>query len=250
MPSSLRRMQANSPSRIDRTPPLTVTGYFTALGQPFLTRVVGGYSSKTTTMLEQLLKTLVDQGQQQVVENPAIPNELNQQVIGEAGRSIFEGLQGTLASGGLSQLMGLFTGGGQQGQGGGLSGLLSNPMVQNIVQSFTGKLTSQFNLNPATAMQVGSQLIPEVLGRFSSQVSDPNDSSIDINSVIQSLTGGQMGQTNFNDLAGRFTGGAGGDVDGDGDVDLQDIIASVSGAAGAQRNAGGGIMDMIGQFMR
>ncbi len=202
-------------------------------------------------MLEQLLKTLVDQGQQQVVENPAIPNELNQQVIGEAGRSIFEGLQGTLASGGLSQLMGLFTGGGQQGQGAGLMGLLSNPLVQNIVQSFVGKLTSQYNLSPAAATQVGSQLIPEVLGRFSQRVSDPNDSSIDINSVIQSLTGGQLGQTNFNDLAGRFAGrGAGGDVDGDGDVDLQDIIASVSGAAGAQRSAGGGIMDMIGQFMR
>jgi hypothetical protein len=60
-----------------------------------------------------------------------------------------------------------------------------------------------------------------------------------------------MGGTNFNDLAGRFaSSGAAGDVDGDGDVDLQDIIASVSGAAGTQRNAGGGIMDMIGQFMR
>jgi hypothetical protein len=202
-------------------------------------------------MLEQLLKTLVDQGQQQVVENPAIPNELNQQVIGEAGRSIVDGLQGALAGGGLSQLMGLLTGGGQQGQGSGLGGLLTNPLVQNIIQSFTGRLTSQFNLNPATATQVGSQLIPEVLGRFTQQVGDPNDSSIDINSVIQSLTGGQLGNTNFNDLAGRFAGrGAGGDVDGDGDVDLQDIIASVSGAAGAQRNAGGGIMDMIGQFMR
>jgi hypothetical protein len=197
------------------------------------------------------LKTLVDQGQRQVVENPAIPNELNQQVIGEAGRSIVDGLQGALAGGGLSQLMGLLTGGGQQGQGSGLGGLLTNPLVQNIIQSFTGRLTSQFNLNPATATQVGSQLIPEVLGRFTQQVGDPNDSSIDINSVIQSLTGGQLGQTNFNDLAGRFAGrGAAGDVDGDGDVDLQDIIASVSGAASAQRNAGGGIMDMIGQLMR
>jgi hypothetical protein len=209
------------------------------------------YLKKTDNMLDQLLKTLISQGQSQVIDNPEIPNELNQQVIGEAGRSIVDGLQGALAGGGLSQIMNMFTGGSQQGQGSGLMGLISNPLVQNIIQSFAGRLTSQYNLNPATASQLGSQLIPGVLGRLSQQVSDPNDSSMDINSVIQSLTGGQLGGTNFNDLAGRFAGrGAAGDVDGDGDVDLQDIIASVSGAAGAQRNASSGIMDMIGQFMR
>jgi hypothetical protein len=203
-------------------------------------------------MLDQLLKTIVSQGQQQVVENPAIPNELNQQVIGEAGKSIFDGLQGALAGGGLSQIMQLFSGGGQQGQGAGLASLLSNPLVQNIVQSFTGRLTSQFNLSPDAATQVGNQLIPDVLSRFSQQVSDPNDSSIDINGVIQSLTGGQAGGVDFGSLASRFAaGGMGKDADGDGDVDLQDIIASVSGAAGnARGNSGGGIMDMIGQLMR
>ena len=200
-------------------------------------------------MLDQLLKTLVGQAQGQVIQNPDIPNELNQQVIGEAGQSIFDGLQGALAGGGLSQLMHLF-GGGQQGQGGGIGSLLSNPLVQNIVQSFTGKLTSQYNLSPASASQLGAQLIPDVLAKFSQQVSDPNDKSIDLNGVLQSLTGGQMSGMDFNGLASKF----GGDKDGDGDVDLQDIIASVSGAASQARSApgsgGGGLMDMIGQLMR
>lgn len=197
-------------------------------------------------MLDQLLKTLVGQAQGQVVQNPDIPNELNQQVIGEAGQSIFDGLQGALAGGGLSQLMQLF-GGGAQAQSG-IGGLLSNPLVQNIVQSFTGKLTSQYNLSPASASQLGAQLIPDVLAKFSQQVRDPNDSSIDLNGVMQSLTGGQMGGMDFNGLASRF----GGDRDGDGDVDLQDIIASVSGAASQARSSsgGGGLMDMIGQLMR
>jgi hypothetical protein len=201
-------------------------------------------------MLDQLLKTLINQGQQQVIENPAVPNELNHQVIGEAGRSIVDGLQGALAGGGLTQIIGMFAGGGQQAQGGGLAGLISNPMVQSMIQSFTGKLTGQYNLNPATASQLGNQLIPDVLSRFSQQVSDPNDRSVDINSVLQSLTGGQMGGMNFNDLAGKLAGGVSGDKDGDGDVDLQDIMASVSGAAASNRNAGGGIMDMIGQLMK
>ena len=204
-------------------------------------------------MLDQLLKTLVSQGQQHVVQNPAIPNEYNQQVLGEAGNSIINGLQGMLANGGLTQIMNLFTGGGsvQQNQAGGLSGLLSNPMVQNIVQSFTGKLTQQFNLNPAAAQQVGNSLIPEVLQKFSQQVKDPNDSSVDFNSVIHALTGGQTGGTNFNDLASRFSNLGGADVDGDGDTDLQDIIASVSGAARSQQQTGGnGIMDMISGLLK
>ncbi len=102
-------------------------------------------------MLDQLLKTLVSQGQEQVIQNPAIPNEYNQQVLGEAGNSIVSGLQGMLANGGLSQIMSLLSGGGsaQQNQGGGLAGLLSNPMVQNIVQSFTGKI------NPAIQYKSG-----------------------------------------------------------------------------------------------
>lgn len=204
-------------------------------------------------MLDQLLKTLVSQGQEQVIQNPAIPNEYNQQVLGEAGNSIVSGLQGMLANGGLSQIMSLLSGGGstQQNQGGGLAGLLSNPMVQNIVQSFTGKITQQYNINPAAAAQVGNSLIPQVLQNLTQRVNDPADSSIDFNSVIQSLTGGQAGSTNFNDLAARFST-VGGDVDGDGDTDLQDIIASVSGAARTQQQSGGsgGIMDMISGLLK
>jgi hypothetical protein len=203
-------------------------------------------------MLDQLLKTLISQGQEQVIQNPAIPNEYNQQVLGEAGNSIVSGLQGMLANGGLSQIMHLFSGGGsgQQTQAGGIAGLLTNPIVQNIVQSFTGRLTQQYNVNPAAAQQVGNSLIPQVLQSLSQRVNDPGDSSIDFNSVIQSLTGGQAGNTNFNDLAARF-GNAGGDVDGDGDTDLQDIIASVSGAARSQQQAsGGGIMDMISGLLK
>jgi len=203
-------------------------------------------------MLDQLLKTLASQGQQHVIQNPEIPNEYNQQVLGEAGNSIFSGLQGMLANGGLSQIMNLLSGGGstQQNQAGGISSLLTNPIVQNIIQSFTGKLTQQYNLSPAAAQNVGNSLIPDVLQKFSQQVRDPNDSSVDFNSVIQSLTGGQAGGTNFNDLASRFSN-MGGDTDGDGDTDLQDIIASVSGGAKSQQQSGGGgIMDMISGLLK
>ena len=190
-------------------------------------------------MLEQLLDLIKQQGEDAVVRNPAIPNEQNSQVLSEAGSSIMSGLQGALAGGGLSQVMKLFSGG---GSGGG--SILDNPLVQNIMQSFTGQLTNQFNVNPSQAAQVSSNLIPQVLQQLAGRVTNPNDSSIDINSVMQSLTGGQTSGINFQDLLVKFQG-AGGDVDGDGDADLQDIIARVSGGARQSSGSGGGLADMM-----
>jgi hypothetical protein len=205
-----------------------------------------------STMLDQLLKVLVSQGQQTVVQNQDIPNQYNQQVIGEAGNSIMNGLQGMLANGGLTQIMRLFAGnGGGQGQLAGITGMLSNPLVQQMIQSFTGKITQQYNLSPTAAQHVGASLIPQVLQSLTQQVNDPNDPSIDVNGIMQSLTGGQAGGFNFNDLASKIAGGVSGDVNGDGVVDMQDMIASVSGAAKNQQQAGGNpIMDMISQFMK
>lgn len=189
-------------------------------------------------MLDQLLDLLKQQGQESVVNNPAIPNEHNSAVIGEAGNSIMSGLQGALAGGGLTQVMKMFG-----GDSGGNS-IMNNPLVQNIIQSFTGKLTNQYQLDPAQASQVSSNLIPQVLQQFAGKVNDPNDSSIDINGVMQSLTGGQSGGFNFQDMLQKLQG-AGGDVDGDGDADLQDIIAKVSGGAKQSAGASGGMGDLV-----
>jgi hypothetical protein len=116
---------------------------------------------------------------------------------------------------------------GQGGSPNGLGSLMQNPLVQNIVSQFSGKLTNQFNLDPAQAGQVSNGLIPEVLQNLAGKVSDPNDSSIDINGVMASLTGGKAGGVDFGGLLQKFSGG--GDVDGDGDVDLQDIMAKITG---------------------
>jgi hypothetical protein len=188
-------------------------------------------------MLDQLMNIIRQSGQQQVVENPAIPNEYNDQVMNEAGSSIVGGLQQALAGGGLSQVMRLF---GQGGSQQGIGSLMSNPLVQNIIAQFTGKLNGQFNLDQSQASQVSSNLIPQVLQNFAGRVTDPNDNSVDINGVMQSLTGGKASGIDFSGLLSKFSGG--GDVDGDGDVDLQDIMAKMSGGTGG---SGGGVVDMV-----
>lgn len=204
-------------------------------------------------MLEQLLRTLVNQGQQTVVENPQIPNDLNRQVIGEAGGAIMNVLQGMMANGGLSQIMRMFAAGGQ-GQAAGLAGMLANPMVQQMIQSFTGKLTNQYRLSPDAAQQVGQSLIPSVLQNFTRQVSDPNDPSIDMNGIMRTLAGGQAAGFDFNSLASRFSGQS---QEPENDSQLQDLFSSLTGAARARQEqqqqqpaSGDPIMDMLSQLMR
>jgi len=158
---------------------------------------------KNKVMIEQLLQIIQQQGQDVVVNNPAVPNEHNNQVMSEAGQSIFNGLQQAMAGGGLSQITSLFSGG---NGGSSLSSLASNPLVQNIISSFAGKLTGQYNVNAEHAQQIGSDLIPQVLSKLSGQVNDPSNTSIDINSVIGSLTGGS-GAGDISSLLNKFTGG-------------------------------------------
>ena len=206
-------------------------------------------------MLEQLLRNLVNQGQQTVVENPQIPNDLNRQVIGEAGGAIMNVLQGMMANGGLAQIMRLFAAGGQgQGQAAGLAGMLSNPMVQQMIQSFTGRLTNQYRLSPDTAQQVGQSLIPSVLQNFTRQVSDPGDPSIDLNGIMRSLAGGQAGGFDFNSLASKFAGQS---QETEKDSQLQDLFASLTGAARTrqeqqqqQPESGDPIMEMLSKLMK
>jgi hypothetical protein len=113
-------------------------------------------NSNGDVCFEQLMSIIRQAGQQQVVNNPAIPNEYNDQVMNEAGSSIVGGLQQALSGGGLAQIMKLF---GQEGSEKGISSLLSNPLVQNIISQFTGKLSGQFNLDQTHASQVSSNLI-------------------------------------------------------------------------------------------
>jgi hypothetical protein len=49
----------------------------------------------------------------------------------------------------------------------------------------------------------------------------------------------------------KFTGGGGLDSDGDGQIEISDIVTKVTGGAQqAQAGGGGGLMDMIKGFMK
>ena len=204
-------------------------------------------------MLEELFNLVKSQGQEAVINNPVVPNEQNDAVLASATHSVAEELQGTLASGGLQKVLSLFGGGGSNA---GAGSLLNNPIVSNIISNFTNKLTNNHGIASNQASGIASSLIPGVLSNLINRTNDPNDNGFNINSIIGSLTGGgaaQSGGAGGFDLQGimsKFTGG-GLDTDGDGQVEISDIISKVTGGAQQQQQSGGGgLMDMIKGFIK
>jgi len=203
-------------------------------------------------MLEELFNLVKSQGQDDVINNPAVPNDQNDAVLASATHSVTEELQGTLAGGGLQNVLSLFGGGGSNSG----SSLLNNPIVSNIISNFTNKLTNQHGIAGDQASGIANSLIPNVLSNLISRTNNPADKSFDINGIIGSLTGGGNtgGGFDFNSLVSKFSGGSL-DTDGDGKVEFSDIVSKVTGGAQQQQaqqqgGGGGGLMDMIKGFMK
>ncbi len=186
-------------------------------------------------MLDQLVQLVRENAQQTVVANPAVPNEQNDAIIGEASHSIAAGLQDALASGNVKEVMGLFNSNGQVDN--------SNPVVNNISGNLISSLTEKFNLNSGTAASIAGSLIPAVLGSLVKKTNDPADNGFSLDSIFSSLTGGSTSGADLGGLLGKFAGGL--DKDGDGDVDMQDLMGMISNGA-KQQQANGGLGGLLG----
>ena len=219
-------------------------------------------------MLEQIAALVKQFGQDSVVNNPDIDNDVNDEVLADATHTISGGMQNMLAGGGLQDIISMFTGGGAGGnqtnaaKSGGIGSLLKNPIVMMMVGHFVSKLISKYKMSPEKANSVSSALIPNVLTDLVSRTKDtsPENDSFDLNNLIGSLTGGNVptaeaGGFDFQNLIKQFTGGGNDSNSGNGGggFDLQDIISKVTN--GAQQNqaqqsgGGGGLFDLIKGFI-
>ncbi|HEY8920389.1 MULTISPECIES: hypothetical protein [unclassified Chitinophaga] len=177
-------------------------------------------------MLDQLLNLVKENAQGAVINNPAVPNEQNEAVIHAATESIASGLQDEMANGNTSQVVSLLGGAGSATDP-------QNPVVNKLSGNLAGTLLEKFNLPAGTAQQIAGSLIPAVLGSLVKKTNDPNDHSFNLQGILNSLTGGQASGINLSGILGRLSGGL--DKDGDGDVDLQDLMGVLSNGAKQQQ---------------
>lgn len=196
-------------------------------------------------MLENLFQMVKEFGQSEVVDNPAVPNEQNNAVLGEASYAVAGTLQQALANGNVNDITSLF----QQEDN-----VMSNPLAQQAQGSFIDSITSKLGIDGKTAAGLAGSLLPTILNslvkRTNSQA--PQDSGFDLSSLIGSLTGGGGGNAggggglDIGGLIKQFTGGGGGNGGGGG-FDINNIINQVKGNA-QQQQGGNGLMDMIQGF--
>lgn len=164
-------------------------------------------------MLEQLLSLVQENAQEAVVNNPAVPNSENNEVMQTLVNSISGGLQQQVQQGNVQELMGLFSG--QALQGG--NSLTNNPIVSQITQTAIKAITEKFGLSSSVAGAIVASVLPGVISSVISKISNPNDKSMDLGSVLGSLTGNSAGGSGFD--FGQISNAL-----SDGKLDMNDLM--------------------------
>lgn len=150
-------------------------------------------------MLENLINLVKDNALDVVINNPAIPNAQNGEVISETASSIVSGLKDHVSAGNLGDVMGLLQGDHS------VASLASNPAISSIIQVLTSNLESKFGLPSSVTNGIAQQLIPTVMNQLISKVKDPNDSSFDLQSILSAVSGSGL---DAGSLLGSLSGGS------------------------------------------
>ncbi len=177
-------------------------------------------------MFETLMNLVQQQSGQAVINNPAIPNAQNNDVMQTIANSMMGGLQQQAQGGGLGNLLGM-----AMGQGGAVE---NHPVTQGVQQHVEQNLMEKLGISPQVAMSVASMVVPMVLGKLMNKAQDPNDNSIDTNGMMNQITG-QQG-TDWMGMASSAMA--------DGKLDMSDLMRVAGGMGGGQQ--GGGLGGMLG----
>lgn len=156
-------------------------------------------------MLDNLFNLVKQHAGNAIINNPAIPNEQNDEAVQVASTSIFDGLKNAISGGNVNDIMSLFSGNANTN---------NNPVSQNIQGNFIQNLISKFGLNQTAANGVASNLIPNVLQNLISKTNDPNDNSFDLKNILSKIGGGNLNiQSLINQFSGNNNQNGGGIVD-------------------------------------
>jgi hypothetical protein len=176
-------------------------------------------------MLENLMDLIRQNAGSAITNNPAIPNERNEEAVQATGNSIISSLQNALSGGGIKDVMNMFSNGTAD----------NNPVVSQAKGNLVETLKDRFGLSTDQAAGVADNVVPNVMNQLAQKTADPADNSFDVQNIFNQLSGGKTSGLNIQGMLGKFKGVL--DKDHDGDVDLQDIQSVFSG--------GGSIMDKV-----
>jgi hypothetical protein len=179
-------------------------------------------------MFETLMNLVQQNAGSAIVNNPAIPNQHNNTAMESVVQSMMQGLGSQAQGGGLGNLLGMVVNGGQNIQ--------DNPVTAGVQQNVEQGLMEKLGISPQVAMSVAGALVPVVLGKLMNKAADPNDSSVDGNTILGAATGQQ----------GIDWMGMAGSAMADGKLDMNDLMRV---AASQMGGGGGGLGGMLGGLL-
>jgi hypothetical protein len=197
-------------------------------------------------MFDQLLDLIQQNSQQAVVQNPAVPNEHNEDVMQTLMDSVTGGLKENAQNGNLQGLLGLFSG--SSGTG---AGLMNNPIIASIASNAITAIMNKFGLSSSAAGNIVASVLPGVLGSLISKTSNPGDSSIDFNSVLGGLLGADSKKPAGTNQTAGFDFNQIGYALADGKLDMNDLIrvgGSLFGGNAPASNTQQGGLDLGGML--
>lgn len=152
-------------------------------------------------MIDKLINLVRQNAGDEIVKNPAIPNEQNDEAMREMGQEINNGLEEEARQGNIQNLISMF-------KGNTSGGLTNNPTTRSIIGRVAGKFAAKFGIPESTAASIASAVVPKVLNQFINKTNDPNDREFDLQDVLKNFTG----NSDVGDLMGRFAGGKQGGI--------------------------------------
>lgn len=170
-------------------------------------------------MFDQLNNVVKQFGLESVVNNSQVPNEQNDAVLSETENSLFEGLKNMVSQGHFSELAELLQNNNAINE--------QNPTVQQLSQQVSNNLTQKLGLSNETSSGIANSLIPKVLGSLIGKAKDSNQKGVDINDIVNAISGGK-GNAGLMEALSKYGSQFGLDQNGDGKVDINDAMAVVT----------------------
>lgn len=145
-------------------------------------------------MFEQILNVVKAQMGSNPAVSAAIPADKADDVHKEVANHIEQGIKGQASTaGGIGGLLSSLTGAAGSG----------NPLTGAIEGGLVSSLGSKFGLPPAVTGAIAGAL-PGILQKFANKANDPNDKSVNLESITKSLGGGGGIAGGLGNILGKF----------------------------------------------
>ena len=170
-------------------------------------------------MFDQLMNLVKQNSGEAITNNPAIPNEQNEEAMNTTSGSIMDTLKGMMSGGDAASVLSLFNQNNND--------VTNHPVTQNVSSNLVTTLMNKFGLDSNKAGGIASSLIPLVMSKLVSKTNDNNDNSFNLQGIISSLGGNSAGGLDIGSIVSKI-GGSGLDKNNDGKINLADITSAFS----------------------